>query len=72
MRQCLARPLLFCNWLAKEYEQVETEALRQFVQARLKVFYEEELDVPLVVFNQVALPPLPASSNQRTIPCQLC
>uniref|UniRef100_A0A1X7SW49 Dynein heavy chain AAA module D4 domain-containing protein n=1 Tax=Amphimedon queenslandica TaxID=400682 RepID=A0A1X7SW49_AMPQE len=27
--------------------------LRDYVQARLKVFYEEELDVPLVLFNEV-------------------
>ena len=29
------------------------EELRDYVQARLKVFYEEELDVPLVLFNEV-------------------
>lgn len=32
---------------------VEREALREYVKARLKVFYEEELDVPLVLFNEV-------------------
>ena len=51
--RCLARPLLFCNWLTRDYVQVEQDALRQFVKARLKVFYEEELNVALVVFNQV-------------------
>src|SRR6185312_5907419 len=29
------------------------EELRDYVKARLKVFYEEELDVPLVLFNDV-------------------
>ena len=29
------------------------EELREYVQARLKVFYEEELDVPLVLFDEV-------------------
>lgn len=29
------------------------EELRDYVKARLKVFYEEELDVPLVLFNEV-------------------
>lgn len=32
---------------------MEQEELREYVQARLKVFYEEELDVPLVLFNEV-------------------
>ncbi|KER29805.1 hypothetical protein T265_03604 [Opisthorchis viverrini] len=49
----LSRPILFSNWLSKEYCSVEQETLRDYVKARLKVFYEEELDVPLVLFNQV-------------------
>ena len=32
---------------------MDQEELRDYVQARLKVFYEEELDVPLVLFNEV-------------------
>ncbi|CAH8838540.1 unnamed protein product [Trichobilharzia szidati] len=49
----LHRPILFSNWLSKDYSSVEQEPLRDYVKARLKVFYEEELDVPLVLFNQV-------------------
>ncbi len=49
----LARPILYSNWLSKDYLPVEQEELRDYVQARLKVFYEEELDVPLVLFNEV-------------------
>lgn len=49
----LARPILFSNWLSKDYLPVKQEELRDYVQARLKVFYEEELDVPLVLFNEV-------------------
>ena len=49
----LARPILYSNWLSKDYLPVEQEELREYVQARLKVFYEEELDVPLVLFNEV-------------------
>jgi len=37
----------------KHYKPVDQEELRDFVKARLKVFYEEELDVPLVLFNEV-------------------
>ena len=49
----LARPILYSNWLSKDYVPVEQEELREYVKARLKVFYEEELDVPLVLFNEV-------------------
>ncbi|XP_017775192.1 PREDICTED: dynein heavy chain, cytoplasmic isoform X3 [Nicrophorus vespilloides] len=49
----LARPILYSNWLSKDYVPVEREDLRDYVKARLKVFYEEELDVPLVLFDEV-------------------
>ncbi|XP_025833356.1 dynein heavy chain, cytoplasmic [Agrilus planipennis] len=49
----LARPILYSNWLSKNYIPVEREQLREYVKARLKVFYEEELDVPLVLFDEV-------------------
>lgn len=51
--QALARPILYSNWLSKDYTPVDREQLREFVKARLKVFYEEELDVQLVLFNEV-------------------
>ena len=37
----------------QDYLPVDQEELRDYVHARLKVFYEEELDVPLVLFNEV-------------------
>ncbi|XP_037072682.1 LOW QUALITY PROTEIN: dynein heavy chain, cytoplasmic-like [Pollicipes pollicipes] len=49
----LRRPILYSNWLHKDYVPVDQEELREYVKARLKVFYEEELDVPLVLFNEV-------------------
>jgi dynein heavy chain 1 len=51
--ECLMRPLLYSNWLSKTYQSVKKEDLKNFVAARLKVFYEEELDVPLVIFDDV-------------------
>lgn len=51
--EALARPILFSNWLSKHYVPVNREQLRDFAKARLKVFYEEELDVALVLFNDV-------------------
>ncbi|CAG9813267.1 unnamed protein product [Phaedon cochleariae] len=51
--KALERPILYSNWLSKDYTPVEREHLREYVKARLKVFYEEELDVPLVLFDEV-------------------
>ncbi|GJN87844.1 hypothetical protein Rhopal_000799-T1 [Rhodotorula paludigena] len=51
--EALARPILYSNWLSKHYVPVEREQLREYTKARLRVFYEEELDVPLVLFNDV-------------------
>ncbi|KAI7825176.1 dynein heavy chain [Gamsiella multidivaricata] len=49
----LGRPILYSNWLSKYYVPVDREELRDYAKARLKVFYEEELDVPLALFNDV-------------------
>lgn len=51
--KALERPILYSNWLSKEYMPVDREQLREYVKARLRVFYEEELDVPLVLFDEV-------------------
>lgn len=49
----LQRPILYSNWLSKNYVSVERNQLRDFVKARLRTFCEEELDVPLILFNDV-------------------
>ncbi|KAF1817029.1 putative dynein heavy chain, cytosolic [Eremomyces bilateralis CBS 781.70] len=49
----LGGPILFSNWLSKNYVPVDRGELREFVKARLKTFCEEELDVPLILFNDV-------------------
>ncbi|MCJ1433426.1 hypothetical protein MMC27_002786 [Xylographa pallens] len=49
----LKGPILFSNWLSKNYIPVDREQLRDFVKARLRTFCEEEVDVPLVLFNDV-------------------
>lgn len=49
----LQRPLLYSAWLKKVYQSVSAADLKLFVSARLKTFYEEALDVPLVVFDDV-------------------
>ncbi|KAL8873373.1 MAG: hypothetical protein Q9174_001143, partial [Haloplaca sp. 1 TL-2023] len=52
-RAALQGPILFSNWLSKNYIPVEREELREFVKARLKTFCDEEVDVPLILFNDV-------------------
>ncbi len=51
--EALVRPILYSNWMTKHYVPVKREELRDYVKARLKVFYEEELDVQLVLFHEV-------------------
>ena len=51
--EVLERPLFYSSWLTKDTRRVNRDELKTFLSARLKVFYEEELDVPLVVFDQV-------------------
>jgi dynein heavy chain 1 len=53
LKGALRRPILYSNWLTKEYMPVERDALRHFVQARLRVFCEEELEVPLILFDEL-------------------
>lgn len=36
--EALKRPILFSNWLSKDYVPVEQEELRDYVKARLKVY----------------------------------
>lgn len=52
-KKALGGPILFSNWLSKNYVPVEREQLRDFAKARLKTFCEEEVDVPLILFNDV-------------------
>ncbi|UPX18708.1 dynein heavy chain [Ascochyta rabiei] len=51
--KALSGPILFSNWLSKNYVPVEREHLRDFVKARLRTFCDEEVDVPLILFNDV-------------------
>ena len=53
LEKALTRPILFSEYLHKIYKSVEQEDLRKFIQGKLHTFNEEELDVPLVVFDSV-------------------
>lgn len=52
-QKCLERPIYFTRYIKKDYISVGPDELKSFIEARLKVFYEEELNVPLVVFDSV-------------------
>jgi dynein heavy chain 1 len=52
-QMALGGPILYSNWLSKNYVPVDRGQLREHVKARLKTFCEEEVDVPLILFNDV-------------------
>ena len=52
-KDVLRRPLLFSNWLSKNYLPTEAEELKEYIQSRLRVFYEEELNVKLVIYDEL-------------------
>ena len=49
----LKAPILFSNWLSRHYVPVGREQLRDFVKARLRTFCEEEVDTPIILFDDV-------------------
>lgn len=53
VNECLHRPILYSKWIRKQYLPVGQDELREFMKTRLQTFYEEELDVPLVLFDDV-------------------
>jgi dynein heavy chain 1 len=51
--KALSRPILFSNWTTQHYQSIDREELREYTKARLRTFYEEEMDVQLVLFDDV-------------------
>ena len=49
----LKRPIFYTTWLSKETRKGGKEEFQEVLAARLRVFYEEMLDVKLVVFDEV-------------------
>ena len=46
----MGKRILFSNWLSKTYKLESFHELRKFLQSRIKVFQEEELNVNIIVF----------------------
>lgn len=53
LKQALAHPVLFSTWMNNAYVSVDQEELRDHVEARLRTFNDEQLNVHLVVFDDV-------------------
>lgn len=49
----LKMPILYSNWLTKDYLPVEKEELKAFVKARMRTFCEEDLDKPLILYDDL-------------------
>jgi dynein heavy chain 1 len=48
---CLKQPILFSNFDSREYKSTDREVLREFIKSRQQSFYEEELNIQLVLFD---------------------
>jgi dynein heavy chain 1, cytosolic len=51
--KALERPILFTNLISQRYVSCEVPELIKNIEGKLKIFYEEELNVPLVIFDSV-------------------
>lgn len=51
--RALRRPILYSDFIKKDYVSVSQEELKNYIEGRLRTFYEEELNVQLVVFDSV-------------------
>lgn len=51
--KALQRPILFTNLINHRYISCDQQELILNIEGKLKVFYEEELNVPLVIFDSV-------------------
>lgn len=49
----LEKPILYSRWLDGSYSSVDRGTLRSYLEGRLRQFNEEELNVPLVLFDDV-------------------
>lgn len=46
-------PLLYSDWFTRSYAPVNQDEMRQYIRARLKTFCEEEVDTPLVPYDDL-------------------
>ncbi|CAI5758795.1 unnamed protein product [Candida verbasci] len=53
LNECFKSPIFFSDWMDSEYKSVNEVDLRNFVQARLRVFSEEVMDVDLILHDEM-------------------
>lgn len=53
LNSALKMPILYSNWLTKDYLPVDQDELQAFVKARMKTFCEEDLDKPLILYDDL-------------------
>lgn len=51
LEHCLAEPILFSNYLSRYYTSVDKNELKEFINARLQSYYEEESNIKLILYN---------------------
>lgn len=49
----LQRPILYSDWLSRQYRAVDRAPLREYARARLRGYSEEELDTDIVLHDAV-------------------
>ena len=49
----LGQPILYSSWLTKDYNPVKRDDIKAYIGARMRTFCEEEIDVPLIPFDDV-------------------
>lgn len=50
----LARPILYSNWLSKDYVPVDRQELKEYVKARLKVIRLPYFFISLTIFVKIS------------------
>jgi dynein heavy chain 1 len=50
--KCCATPILYSNFLSRRYAPVNRDELNEFLLNRLQMFYEEELDSQIILFDK--------------------
>ncbi|KAF5093945.1 hypothetical protein D0Z00_003775 [Geotrichum galactomycetum] len=53
LNTALKMPILYSNWLTKDYLPVNKDELKAFVKARMRTFCEEDLDKPLILYDDL-------------------
>lgn len=51
--KAVAKPIMYTDWISGNYQSCKIDDIRVYISGKLKVFYEEVMDVPLVLFDDL-------------------